>query len=250
MLCRLGELGMDSFWKIVYRFLFFILIAGGICWIVLGFWITSEPLQPNPETGHVTDHPNWPADAVRELVGNAVIHRDLAPWALGETPLLRLDNEQLVTRNPGGLYGLDVSRLGQTGVTSARNANLVRICQNVRLPDGTRSAEALASGIPTILHALGSAGLPKPLFYDDALRFTVVIRQRSNNGQSTTQPGSSRAKVLLALNSGQLDVRELQAATGLTPPNIRKLLRQLRTDGVVTQHGGQGQRATYTRVNV
>ena len=55
MLCRLGELGMDSFWKIVYRFLFFILIAGGICWIVLGFWITSEPLQPNPETGHVIE---------------------------------------------------------------------------------------------------------------------------------------------------------------------------------------------------
>ena len=215
-------------------------------------WVTrssATALRSDPETGHVTDHPNWPADAVRELVGNAIIHRDFAPWALGETSLLRLDNEQLVTRNPGGLYGLDVSRLGQTGVTSARNANLLRICQNVRLPDGTRSAEALASGIPTVLHALESAGLPKPLFYDDALHFTVVLRQRSNNGQSTTQPGSSRAKVLLALNSGQLDVRELQAATGLTPPNIRKHLRQLRTDGVVTQHGGQGQRATYARVN-
>jgi len=220
------------------------IIADATNWVARS---SATAVVSNRATGRVTDNPTWPADAVRELIGNAIIHRDLAPWALGETALLRMDNERLVTRNPGGLYGLDVSRLGQTGATSARNANLVRICQNVRLPDGTRAAEALASGIPTILHALESAGLPKPLFYDDALRFTVVLRQRSNNGRSTTQPNTSRAKILLALNSGPLDVRELQAATGLTPPNIRKHLRQLRTDGVLTQHGGQGQRATYTR---
>ena len=220
------------------------IIADATDWVARS---SATAIVSNRETGRVTDNPSWPADAVRELIGNAIIHRDLAPWALGQTALLRLDNERLVTRNPGGLYGLDVSRLGQTGVSSARNANLVRICQNVRLPDGTRAAEALASGIPTILNALASAGLPKPLFYDDALRFTVVLRQRSNNGRSTTQPNTSRAMILLALNSGPLDVRELQAETGLTPPNIRKHLRQLRTDGLLTQHGGQGQRATYAR---
>jgi ATP-dependent DNA helicase RecG len=220
------------------------IIADATDWVARS---SATAIVSNHQTGRVTDNPSWPGDAVRELVGNAIIDRDLAPWALGETALLRLDNERLITRNPGGLYGLDVSRLGQTGVTSARNTNLVRICQNIRLPDGTRAAEALASGIPTILRALDSAGLPKPLFYDDALRFTVVLRQRSNNGRSTTQPNTSRAKILLALNSGPLDVRELQAATGLTPPNIRKHLRQLRTDGLLTQHGGQGQRASYTR---
>ena len=61
-------------------------------------------------TGRVTDHPYWPPGAVRELIGNAVVHRDLPPWALGETALRRLDNESLITRNPGGLYGLDLSR--------------------------------------------------------------------------------------------------------------------------------------------
>ena len=71
---------------------------------------------------------------MRELVGNALIHRDHSPWALGETSLLRLNADRLVVKNPGGLYGLNVSRLGQTGVTSARNANLVRICQYVRFP--------------------------------------------------------------------------------------------------------------------
>jgi ATP-dependent DNA helicase RecG len=53
----------------------------------------------------VVDAPRWPPEAVRELIGNALIHRDLAPWTLGETAMLRLDDERLVVRNPGGLYG-------------------------------------------------------------------------------------------------------------------------------------------------
>jgi ATP-dependent DNA helicase RecG len=57
-------------------------------------------------------------------------------------------------------------------VTSARNENLLRICQYVRLPDGTHAVEAFASGIPTVLGALTAAALPRPVFDDDGLRFT------------------------------------------------------------------------------
>ena len=65
-------------------------------------WVSrSSPTEiraaPN---GVVRDVPAWPTAAVRELIGNALIHRDLAPWALGETPLLRLDRDRLVTKNP------------------------------------------------------------------------------------------------------------------------------------------------------
>ncbi len=33
----------------------------------------------------MTSDAAWPGEAVREIIGNALIHRDLAPWALGET---------------------------------------------------------------------------------------------------------------------------------------------------------------------
>ena len=54
-------------------------------------WVSrSSPTEiraaPN---GVVRDVLAWPTAAVRELIGNALIHRDLAPWALGETPPLR-----------------------------------------------------------------------------------------------------------------------------------------------------------------
>lgn len=80
--------------------------------------------------GHGRDEPEFPTEAVRELLSNALIHRDLGPYALTEAVTLTLDGQQLVLSNPGGLWGLTVDRLGQEGVTSARNGQLLRICQN------------------------------------------------------------------------------------------------------------------------
>ena len=220
------------------------IIADATNWVARS---AANAIVNDPTSGQVRNRSAWPPDAVRELVGNVLIHRDLAPWAMGETALLRLDQQRLVVKNPGGLYGLHVNRLGQVGVTSARNANLVRICQFVRLPDGTRAAEALASGIPTVLDALQQAAMPAPIFDDDGLRFTVVLRQRTPDSGPSLQPGSSRSKILLALAGHALNIAQLQAATGLEPANLRKHLRALREQRLITQHGGQGQRTTYTR---
>lgn len=196
----------------------------------------------------MVDSPRWPPEAVRELIGNALIHRDLAPRALGETAMLRLDHERLVVRNPGGLYGLTIDRLGQTGVTSARNAHLVRICHYVRLPDGTRAVEALASGIPTVFDALTAAALPRPLFDDDGLRFTAIVRHTPAAKPNAVRAGSSSARVLAALAAGPADVEQLAQTTGLSPANIRKRPRELRANGLVEQRGGPGRATTYARV--
>lgn len=127
------------------------------------------------DDGHGRDESEYPAEAVRELLSNALVHRDLGPHALGEAITLRIDARQLILSNPGGLWGLTVDRLGQTGVTSARNGYLVRICQNVRFARGNRVVEALASGIPTVLRSLREAGMVPPRWHDQGIRFTVRV---------------------------------------------------------------------------
>jgi len=112
---------------------------------------------------------------VRELLSNALIHRDLGPYALTQAITLRLDERQLVPSNPGGLWGITVDRLGKTGVTSARNGHLLRICQNVRSKEGNRVVEALASGIPAVLASLRHAGMVPPRFHDQGISFTVTV---------------------------------------------------------------------------
>lgn len=125
--------------------------------------------------GHVRDSPEFPANAVRELLSNALIHRDLGPHSLNQAVTLKLERNQLVLSNPGGLWGITVNRLGKTGVSSARNGYLLRICQNVRSQEGNRVVEALASGIPAVLRSLHEAGMVAPRFHDQGMSFTVTV---------------------------------------------------------------------------
>jgi ATP-dependent DNA helicase RecG len=81
----------------------------------------------------------------------------------------------MVVSNPGGLWGITVDRLGEVGVTSARNGHLLRICQNVRTREGNRVVEALASGIPAVLNSLRRAGMVPPRFHDQGISFTVAV---------------------------------------------------------------------------
>ncbi|MGD9988867.1 ATP-binding protein [Pseudonocardia sp.] len=127
------------------------------------------------EDGSGRDEPEYPLVAVRELLSNALMHRDLGPYALGEAITLRMTGEQMIISNPGGLYGITVERLGKTGVTSARNSYLVRICQYVRSLSGNRVVEALATGIPTVLRTLADAGMVAPRFHDQGIKFSVRV---------------------------------------------------------------------------
>ena len=125
--------------------------------------------------GHGLDEPEYPAEAVRELVGNALVHRDLGPHAASYPISLVLEHHRLVISNPGGLWGITVDRLGRSGISSARNEVLLRIAQNTRTRSGRRVVEGLATGIETVLTSLAEAGMVPPEFIDQGIRFTVRV---------------------------------------------------------------------------
>ena len=127
------------------------------------------------EDGHGRDEPEYPAEAVRELVANALVHRDLGPHAEARPISMILESGRLVLSNPGGLYGISRDALGRTGTTSTRNGLLVRICQNTRFDGDLRVCEALASGIPTVLAAVRRAQMKPPAFFDQGIGFTVAM---------------------------------------------------------------------------
>ncbi|SBW24035.1 transcriptional regulator, TrmB [Candidatus Protofrankia californiensis] len=120
--------------------------------------IVSEP------DGTVHDRPAYPLVAFRELVVNALIHRDLDHWSTGLAIEVRLRRDRLVVSNPGGLYGITVDRLGRDAVTSAHNARLVAICQHVRSPQ--TGARVIAKPSPAASRSLPKRSLttayPRP----------------------------------------------------------------------------------------
>ncbi len=195
--------------------------------------------------GAVVDRPTWPLDSVRELVGNALLHRDLS-WSVNEPVMLNLSNDSLVVRSPGGLYGISVEELGRRGVTPARNATLMAIATHVRLPDGqNRAVEQLATGIPTVRAEFAERGFPEPRFTDDAVRFTVAGLR--SEPAPRRRLGDAPTRVLAALGNDQRDVTELAMALGRSKQVVRRDLNELAADGLVVIDGGPGRRTTYRR---
>ena len=197
--------------------------------------------------GVVRDVHEYPLEAFRELVGNALVHRDLDLWSEGSAVEVRLDTDKLVVANPGGLYGVTVDRLGLEGTTSARNSRLLEICRFARSSGGSRVVETLATGIPRVLAAAHDAGLPRPEFYDTGIRFTAIMRRRPMSAPQPVQLTKTEQLVLAELGGTGLTVRELEDELGLSRPNIRKALRALREKQLAEQHGGRGQPTHYTR---
>lgn len=195
--------------------------------------------------GSVVDQPVYPLVAFREIVANALIHRDLSPWSAGLAIEVRLRPDRLIVSNPGGLYGITADRLGREAVSSARNARLISICQYLRTPSNDRIVEALATGIPTVTHALAEVGLPPAQFIDSGLRFTALLRR----GPSSRPPllTGTKARIYEALTAELTTAVDLADRLGLKPPTVRLALRGLREDGLIEQVGGRGRHTGYRR---
>ena len=209
------------------------------------------------QDGRVRSEFDYPAVAVRELLSNALVHRDLAPWSASRAIELRLRPDRFVLTNPGGLFGVTLDRLGQEQLTSARNLSLVRLCRYVELQDG-RVVEMLASGIPEVLRSVQDAGLPAPAFLDQGLRFTAILFRAKNARTPTPTPAArieqhplttAETRVLAAIPETGATVAELALGLNRSTSAIHKTLARLRAADIIAIVGGRGTPTTrYTRV--
>jgi ATP-dependent DNA helicase RecG len=202
----------------------------------------------------------WPpALAVRELIANAIVHRDLAPWSSGRAIEIRMTNRAFRITSPGGLYGVTVASLGTIELTSARNRQLIDICKKLETKDG-RVVEALASGIPTVLEELAICQLPPPGFFDDGVSFTAIIYARpelSQGSSASTFAGASNApvvktspalmQVLDLLSAGPRDLNSITQQLAIQKASVSKRLQKLMRQGLVVSDGGRGVITKYRR---
>ncbi|MFJ6415357.1 ATP-binding protein [Paeniglutamicibacter sp. NPDC091659] len=125
--------------------------------------------------GHGQDETEMPMVAVRELIANALVHRDLGPHTTGKNVQIRLTGDQLVVSSPGGLWGLSQDQLGWPGAKSSVNEFLYEICKMTRTASSHRVVEGEGGGLREVRLALRDAGLRRPGFNDNGVRFTASI---------------------------------------------------------------------------
>lgn len=127
------------------------------------------------ERGHARDENEFPARAVRELIANALVHRDLSPLTEGKRVEIRITDDNLIISNPGGLRGITVRQLGDVTGKSAVNQFLYEIAKFTRVRDGARVIEGEGGGIREVRVALEAAGMSPPVFHDTGVAFIARV---------------------------------------------------------------------------
>lgn len=119
--------------------------------------------------GKRVDRPEYPIIALREIILNALIHRDYSIHTEDSPIRVIIYNDRLVVENPGGLYGrLTVNDLGKMPADT-RNPF---IAGNLEVLINT---ENRFSGIPTIFEEMKNAGLKEPVFESFRGHFKVTL---------------------------------------------------------------------------
>lgn len=121
------------------------------------------------ETGKRNDRTEYPINAVREAILNALIHRDYSVHTEGTPIQINFFTDRLEIHSPGGLYGrMTVEQLGKAR-PDLRNPTLATMAESLN------QAENRYSGIPTIRMEMKEYGLPEPEFKNGRNEFVVTL---------------------------------------------------------------------------
>jgi len=142
----------------------------------------------NPETGERTDKPEYPVEAIREAMLNALIHRDYSHFTEGTPIQIDFFTDRMEIHSPGGLYGrMTVEDLG-TAKPDLRNPTLATMSEFLL------NTENRYSGIPTIRREMAKAGLPAPVFINRRNEFIVILYNKPISNEQETTLSSNKGK--------------------------------------------------------
>jgi ATP-dependent DNA helicase RecG len=183
------------------------------------------------------DEPEYPYEALREAVVNAVVHRDYG--RIGETVRVFMYEDHVEVRSPGSLLpGITLDDLVALRVQSLpRNPVLAGLLRDI-----PGYMERIGSGIRFMLNEMRRMELPDPEFTEHQ-DFVVTFR---NGVKLEDQPGlNDRQRIGLRIvrERGSISTPEYSAATGAPERTGLRDLQQLVDKGLLVVRGKKrGQR--------
>ena len=153
----------------------------------MGFVSRNTKRRTVIRDGKRMDIAEYPETAVREILTNALMHRDYGPYGNGTPVRLTLFSDRLECWNPGGVYGgQSVDELGFVN-SQTRNPTLVSILELQKI------AENRHSGIPVIRDEARARGVREPEFLDRQGTFMVRFynEQREVGNSADGNPEST-----------------------------------------------------------
>ena len=131
-------------------------------------------------TGLRVDRPEYPVTAIREILLNALIHRDYSIHTETSPITVIMYKNRIEVENPGGLYGrLTIDTLG-TISADTRNPFIAGAMEIMKM------TENRFSGIPTIRREMKLLGLPEPVFSNNRGVFKAILNNGTDDLTSST----------------------------------------------------------------
>lgn len=198
------------------------------------------------------DRYDYPLDVIRELVVNALMHRDYSPDACGTQTQIELYPDRLVIKNPAGLYGpITVADLGSEDHSStSRNRTLAAVLADVEDQADRRRAlcENRGSGLLAVLAELRRVGMSPPEFDVTPARMIVRLPQHALLAPETVgwigtlgQAGLTDAQhlALAMMRSSGRVTNAMLRAWGVDRVTAGSALRDLVLRGLALRVGGR-----------
>ena len=187
------------------------------------------------------DHWEYPEEVVRELLGNAVMHRDNFSLTHGTQIRMEMYPDRLEVSSPGGLFGgVRPDELLRVPVSSSRNASLAKLLEDVVYP-GTNITvcENRGTGLLAVSGLMRHAGLDQPEVSSSITDFKVTLRRQDTSQlrpvAELPRPRETdrKSQILRLLVDGPRTTAQLAEATGLQMVAIRHHLQEMEKGGQV-----------------
>lgn len=184
--------------------------------------------------------------AMSEALANCLINADYHSRAGVE---ISVGEEAVVMTNPG-FFRIGVEDAVNGGRSDPRNGQIMRMFNAIGV------GEAVGGGIPGIFNVWRSKGWSEPSIVQltDPGRVQLVLPRGKRTVRGTKTP-RGRAAIRRAANREQIidyltdhasaGAEELSELTGLQPSGVKRRLRELMSEGLITARGG-GKNRSYT----
>jgi ATP-dependent DNA helicase RecG len=178
----------------------------------------------------------YPAEALKEILVNAVIHRD---YSLNDDIHVQIFDNRIEIRSPGKLPGyMSVDNLYEDRFS--RNPNIVRMLHNLPNPVN----HDIGEGLDTAKNELKKAGLVPPEFEESENAFVVTVKHQKIASiedvitkHINDNPESVLTNKLVRHLSGEDDMQK-----------VKKALQRLRADGVIKPVDENAQAFNYSYI--
>lgn len=194
------------------------------------------------EAGALERKEQWeyPLDAVREAITNAVCHRD---YADSGNVVVKIFDDRLEVSNPGGLpAGMTVEDLKQPHESKPRNKLIADAFFLIKY------IEQFGTGIGRMLEECRRAGVTAPDFESRRESFRIIFQKPVLLEARLAELNLSERQIKgirYAQEHGRISRQEYETVAGVPTATAKRDLRKLVTNNVLAQEG-KGRSIRYT----